>query len=434
MANINGINPPVVNDQDYVDKIIDSFTAVDEHDHSSGKGLPISNGGIAVDAGIARSKLAAGDAHRILINDGDGIMVNAAALTNGQILIGSTAASPVAATLTGTANQVSVVSGAGSITLSTAQDIHSGASPTFSGLKLEDPGAGSEVITITSPTLGSSYSLVLPATSVSGPLKNNGSGVLSFTTIVNDDVSASAAIAGSKIVPNFVGQNISTSGSLSASKGGFANGTAGVPSITFNIDDDTGFFRSAANKIGFTCAGNEQMTLDNNGILALNSATPSNSAQLQVDSTFRGFLPPRMTEAQRDAIASPADGLIVYNNETKRLNIYQENIWVPIGGKPFNQIEIDTDDEVDWSLSDSFYFTIAANRTLTFLEDVNGDSISISVSSNGGDYDVNFPASTRWSGGIPFVTVLDGTTTVFTFFKAGGIVYASYIDGFQETP
>jgi len=36
------------------------------------------------------------------------------------------------------------------------------------------------------------------------------------------------------------------------------------------------------------------------------------SAQLQVDSTTQGFLPPRMTNAQRTSISSPAVGLIVY--------------------------------------------------------------------------------------------------------------------------
>lgn len=39
-------------------------------------------------------------------------------LTNGQVLIGSTGAAPVAATLTGTSGEVTVTSGAGSITLS----------------------------------------------------------------------------------------------------------------------------------------------------------------------------------------------------------------------------------------------------------------------------------------------------------------------------
>jgi len=32
-----------------------------------------------------------------------------------------------------------------------------------------------------------------------------------------------------------------------------------------------------------------------------------------VASTTKGFLPPRMTTAQRDAIASPAEELIIYN-------------------------------------------------------------------------------------------------------------------------
>jgi hypothetical protein len=50
MANINGVNPPAINDVDYVDKITNSFNAIDDHDHSSGKGLPIAAGGIANNA------------------------------------------------------------------------------------------------------------------------------------------------------------------------------------------------------------------------------------------------------------------------------------------------------------------------------------------------------------------------------------------------
>ena len=40
--------------------------------------------------------------------------------------------------------------------------------------------------------------------------------------------------------------------------------------------------------------------------------TQSASAALQIDSTTRGLLPPRMTQAQRNAIASPAAGLMVW--------------------------------------------------------------------------------------------------------------------------
>lgn len=54
--------------------------------------------------------------------------------TNGQILIGSTGAIPIASSITGTTNQLIVTNGAGSITLSTPQNIDSTASPTFANL------------------------------------------------------------------------------------------------------------------------------------------------------------------------------------------------------------------------------------------------------------------------------------------------------------
>ena len=46
--------------------------------------------------------------------------------------------------------------------------------------------------------------------------------------------------------------------------------------------------------------------------LGVGTATPNASAQLDVTSTTKGFLPPRMTGAQRDAISSPIAGLMVY--------------------------------------------------------------------------------------------------------------------------
>jgi hypothetical protein len=54
----------------------------------------------------------------------------------------------------------------------------------------------------------------------------------------------------------------------------------------------------------------------------LGSGSVETSARLQVDSTTQGFLPPRMTTTQRNAIASPASGLIIYNTTTNKLNLY----------------------------------------------------------------------------------------------------------------
>jgi Protein of unknown function (DUF1566) len=65
--------------------------------------------------------------------------------------------------------------------------------------------------------------------------------------------------------------------------------------------------------------------------VGIGTTTPAASAQLDVSSTTKGFLPPRMTFAQRDAIASPADGLIIYNTDTKKLNYY-ETTWKNFDG------------------------------------------------------------------------------------------------------
>lgn len=57
------------------------------------------------------------------------------------------------------------------------------------------------------------------------------------------------------------------------------------------------------------------------------STTLDSTAKLQVDSTTQGFLPPRMTTTQRDAITSPASGLMVYNTTTNKAQCYNGTAW-----------------------------------------------------------------------------------------------------------
>lgn len=73
--------------------------------------------------------------------------------TNGQLLIGNTTGNTLAkATLTGTSNQVTVSNGAGSITLSVPQDIHTGATPTFEGVIASVAGDPKFQLTVQSGT------------------------------------------------------------------------------------------------------------------------------------------------------------------------------------------------------------------------------------------------------------------------------------------
>lgn len=56
-------------------------------------------------------------------------------------------------------------------------------------------------------------------------------------------------------------------------------------------------------------------------------ATPSASSALEISSTTKGFLPPRMTTVQRNSISSPANGLIVYDTTESDLYVYRTNTW-----------------------------------------------------------------------------------------------------------
>jgi hypothetical protein len=51
------------------------------------------------------------------------------------------------------------------------------------------------------------------------------------------------------------------------------------------------------------------------------------NGQLSMSSTTQGFLPPRMTTTQKNAIASPAAGLVVYDSTTNKLCCYNGSTW-----------------------------------------------------------------------------------------------------------
>jgi len=50
--------------------------------------------------------------------------------------------------------------------------------------------------------------------------------------------------------------------------------------------------------------------------VGIGTTTPHASAALEIQDTSRGILIPRMTMAQRNAIANPAEGLMVYQTDS----------------------------------------------------------------------------------------------------------------------
>jgi hypothetical protein len=146
--------------------------------------LPIANGG--TNSGTALNN------NRIMVSSG-GAIVEAAALTNGQLLIGSTGVAPVAAAITGTANRVTVTNGAGTITLSGPQDIHTGASPTFVGATLTGLTASRIVRTTAGSALTTgAVALNGGATEVTGVLPIANGGTNSGTALNNNRIMVSS--------------------------------------------------------------------------------------------------------------------------------------------------------------------------------------------------------------------------------------------------
>jgi hypothetical protein len=65
--------------------------------------------------------------------------------------------------------------------------------------------------------------------------------------------------------------------------------------------------------------------------VGIGTVTPDSSAMLDVRSTNKGFLMPRLTTAQRTAIASPATGLLVYDVTVNAVMTYSGTAWVQLG-------------------------------------------------------------------------------------------------------
>ncbi len=73
----------------------------------------------------------------------------------------------------------------------------------------------------------------------------------------------------------------------------------------------------------------------------IGTTTPHASAKLDVSSTDKGFLPPRMIAAQRTAISSPAAGLMVYQTDgTSGLYYYNGTAWIYIINSTTNVLSV----------------------------------------------------------------------------------------------
>ena len=92
--------------------------------------------------------------------------------------------------------------------------------------------------------------------------------------------------------------------------------------------------------------------------VGIGTNTPDSSAALEIKSSSQGFLPPRMTTTQRNAVANPAVGLQIYNITTDCLEIFAKGRWQNIYCATAAPTPVNTDTTIITDIDGNAYPTV----------------------------------------------------------------------------
>ena len=148
--------------------------------------------------------------------------------------------------------------------------------------------------------------------------------------------------------------------------------------------------------------------------VGIGTITPNSSAELDVTSTTKGFLPPRMTQTQRDAIASPAEALIVYCTDCSPAGFYYYDgtAWTALCTNDNTTVVQDCN-------TNGFQGTFAPGMALS------GTTFSVTLTNNSSSFNaatISFAAADLVLSGVTGLTV--GTPTAVPALTAGSIALA----------
>ena len=167
------------------------------------------------------------------------------------------------------------------------------------------------------------------------PQTNNpsGGGSIAAGSITNTEVSATAAIAGTKIAPAFGTQNITATGSLTLS-GGRGNVDAFGGAFAGSITGGGVFSSSATSGLGLNPGGlvrwgqsvyytgfDTGITRKAAGFVDINGGASG---------TKGGIFLTGYTTTEKNAISSPAAGMIVFDTTLGKLCVYAAGSWQTI--------------------------------------------------------------------------------------------------------
>lgn len=97
--------------------------------------------------------------------------------------------------------------------------------------------------------------------------------------------------------------------------------------------------------------------------VGIGTQTPHSSAELDITSTNKGVLVPRMTTTQKNAIASPAIGLLVFDTDENTF-FYFNTVWRKLESNQLSDTDTDTRIEVEQSPDEDYVriFTLGSER------------------------------------------------------------------------
>lgn len=173
-------------------------------------------------------------------------------------------------------------------------------------------GYGATATGSTSLAVGSSASSGTNGTSIGHNATNNGYGVaVGRNSSLSSGGGGLALGTGAQVTGNY-----SMIFSATNFGSGRTNSTTRTAEFYFNAVTST--FRFGETVDGW---------LNSTGGFVFGASTVDSSAALQVDSTTKGFLPPRMTTTEKNAISTPSTGLVVFDSTLAKLCVYTGAAW-----------------------------------------------------------------------------------------------------------
>jgi len=198
--------------------------------------------------------------------------------------------------------------------------------------------------------------------------------------------------------------------------------TVDFASVPTALTTPVGAIRTATDGVNLA---NIQTFLEN-GTIGFGTDTPSANALIDITSTTKGFLPPRMTNTQRAAITA-TKGLIVVNTTNNAIAYNDGTNWGYLSGATQTVAGAGGTVNIAFPSGNIALITLTASTTYTFSAHVVGTYIIQVTQGGAGSYLITWPGTLLWSGGTaPTLTTTVGKTDIVTIVHDGTNFYGTY--------